>query len=176
MLKMKATCNFPTIVEGSSITINDASYLFYDRARINVMKELLESLKDNTSCNSMFVQNEFTTINLSNLDTSKVTSMRSMFEGCTKLKELDLSNFNTSKVTDMSKMFYGLFSLEKLNISNFDFTNVEYYYTMFGELIEDITDTRVKANCLIIVKDEAAKEWITSKFDWLKNVKILDEV
>ena len=33
--------------------------------------------------------------------------MRSMFVGCSSLKELNLNNFNTNNVTDMSGMFSG---------------------------------------------------------------------
>ena len=42
---------------------------------------------------------------INKLNTSNVTNMRTMFQGCNQLISLDLSNFNTLKVTDMSGMF-----------------------------------------------------------------------
>ena len=36
-----------------------------------------------------------------------ILSTRNMFENCTKIIEMDLSNFDTSNVSSMSKMFYG---------------------------------------------------------------------
>jgi len=45
------------------------------------------------------------------LDTSLITNMNSLFNGCSSLKSLDLSVFNTSSVSDMGSMFYGCSSL-----------------------------------------------------------------
>ncbi len=50
-------------------------------------------------------------IDLSSLITSKVTNMYGMFIGCSSLPSLDLSNFNTSNVTDMTRMFLGCTNL-----------------------------------------------------------------
>ena len=72
-----------------------------------------------------------TSINLSNLDTSKATNMNSMFSFCSSLASLDLSNFDTSKVTDMIRMFWNSSSLISLNLSNFNTLNVENMYSMF---------------------------------------------
>ena len=41
-------------------------------------------------------------IDLSGLDTKRVTDMSDMFSGCARLSSLDLSTFDTSNVTDMS--------------------------------------------------------------------------
>ena len=69
---------------------------------------------------------------LSNLDTSNITSMKSVFNGCANLQGLDLSNFNTSNVTDMSYMFYKCSSLTNLELSNFDTSNVTIMMNMFA--------------------------------------------
>ena len=71
-------------------------------------------------------------IDLSNLDTSKVTSMQAMFAGCVQLMSLDLSNFNTSNVTDMTAMFNGCSSLTSLDLNNFDTSKVTNMSSMFG--------------------------------------------
>ena len=68
---------------------------------------------------------------LSNLDTSQVTSMNSMFANDPKLKSLDLSNFNTSNVTDMRYLFQSCYSLKNLDLSSFDTANVKDMNTMF---------------------------------------------
>ena len=105
---------------------------------------------------------------VSNLDTSLITNMMYMFSNCLNLIELDLSNFNTSNVTNMSYMFQTCEKLEKLDIRNFTFDKVINYYGMFiGGF---------KTDCLIIVKSDTEKEWITSKFTNLTNVKTVDEL
>ena len=50
-------------------------------------------------------------IDLSNFETSKVTSMSDMFRNVFNLTSLDLSNFDTSQVTYMGGMFAGMRSL-----------------------------------------------------------------
>ena len=67
-----------------------------------------------------------------NFDTSKTTSMRHLFVGCSSLTSLDVSMFNTSKVKEMSNMFGRCSSLTSLNLSNFDTSNVTTMYSMFG--------------------------------------------
>ena len=94
--------------------------------------------------------------------------MYGMFQNCTKLLELDLSNFNTSNVTNMSYMFNACEKLKKLDIRNFTFDKVIHYYGMFLG--------RVPNDCLIIVKSDTEKEWITSKWTNLTNVKTVDEL
>ena len=66
----------------------------------------------------------FTSIGLNALNTSNVTNMYNMFANCNGLISLDLSNFNTSKVTNMSSMFSNCESLTNLDISHFDTSNV----------------------------------------------------
>ena len=41
-----------------------------------------------------------------------------MFEGVTTMKEIDLSNFDTSKVTTMASMFNQCVDLEKITFGN----------------------------------------------------------
>ena len=73
-------------------------------------------------------------VDLSNFDTSQVTSMSYMFSGMSKLTSLNLSNFDTSKVTDMSNMFSGMSGLTNLNISNFNTSNVTDMSAMFRSM------------------------------------------
>ena len=76
-------------------------------------------------------------INLSSFDTSNVTDMSTMFNRCTSLVSLDLSNFDTSKVTKMNGMFYKCTSLENVNVSSFSdeqLTNVRAMFSMCRSL------------------------------------------
>ncbi len=73
-----------------------------------------------------------TTMDLSNLDTSKVTGMFKMFNGCSNLTSLDVSNFDTSNVINMSCMFTECNRLTSLDLSNFDTSNVKSMWSMFS--------------------------------------------
>ena len=73
-----------------------------------------------------------TSIDLTYLDTSKVTNMSAMFGGCSNLTSLDLSNFDTSKVTDMSGMFSSCRNLTSLDLANFITSNVTNMQSMFS--------------------------------------------
>lgn len=63
--------------------------------------------------------------------TSKLTSMRGMFKGCSKLESIDLSNFNTTNTTDMAEMFKDCSYLTSINLSNFNTTNTTNMAEMF---------------------------------------------
>ena len=72
-----------------------------------------------------------TSLDLSSFDTSKVTDMGSMFSGCKFLTALDLSSFDTSKVKSMRWMFSGCKSLTALDLSSFDTSKVKSMSHMF---------------------------------------------
>ena len=85
-----------------------------------------------------FYEYEGETLDLTGLDTSNVTSMRRMFNGCFELTSLDLSGFNTSNVTEMSEMFTSCEFLTSLDLSGFNTSNVETMGSMF-EHCESLT-------------------------------------
>ena len=70
---------------------------------------------------------------IENLNTEKVTDMRSMFSGCICLKSLDVTNFNTANVKDMSDMFSVCRNLAELDLSNFNTAKVTNMRSMFFE-------------------------------------------
>ena len=72
-----------------------------------------------------------TSLDVSNFDTSQVTDMMSMFEGCRSLTSLNVSNFDTSKVTNMSSMFEDCYILTVLDLSSFDTSKVTNMSGMF---------------------------------------------
>ena len=59
-------------------------------------------------------------LDVSGFDTRNVTNMRGMFSDCDAMATINVSNFNTSKVTDMGIMFQDCSALERLDVSNFD--------------------------------------------------------
>ncbi len=69
--------------------------------------------------------------NIENLNTSLVKTMANMFEGCTKLAEIDVTYFNTLSVLSMKAMFKDCVSVRYLNISSFDATNLNSVDYMF---------------------------------------------
>ena len=75
--------------------------------------------------------NSLTTLDVSKFDTSNVTNMQSMFSRCSSLTTIDVSKFDTSNVTDMSSMFQTCSSLTELDVSNFDTSNVKNMQSMF---------------------------------------------
>ena len=66
---------------------------------------------------------------LSKWDTSKVTSMVNMFYGCTTFN-CNISNWDVSKVTRFDSMFYGCSSFNQ-DISNWDISSAENLSYMF---------------------------------------------
>jgi len=75
---------------------------------------------------------ELRSIDVSQLDTSKVTNMQSMFSYCRELRSIDVSNFNTSKVTNMSDMFSACNELRSIDVSNFNIRNVTNMDAIFS--------------------------------------------
>ena len=71
---------------------------------------------------------------LSNWDTSKVTSMANMFYDCTTFN-CNISNWDVSKVTRFDSMFYGCSSFNQ-DISNWDISSAENLSYMFYNCIK----------------------------------------
>ena len=80
-------------------------------------------------------------LDVSSFDTKSVTSMDRMFENCSSLKSLDLSSFNTSAVTSMGRMFVFCRSLKSLDLSSFDTSAVTNMVDMFdfSDALETLT-------------------------------------
>ncbi|MDE7425116.1 MAG: BspA family leucine-rich repeat surface protein [Lachnospiraceae bacterium] len=75
-------------------------------------------------------------IDLSKFDTSNVTTMQGMFQGCNNLLNLDVSKFNTENVESMKSMFAYCFNLQNLDLSGFGTSNVTNMSMMFAECYE----------------------------------------
>ena len=84
-----------------------------------------------TNYNGLFAYYWGASLDLSNFDGDKATSMGYMFNNCFNLESLDLSNFDTSEVTSMIYMFNGCSRLTSINFSSFDVSNVRDMSNMF---------------------------------------------
>ncbi len=104
--------------DGGVIAPADSSYLFY-----GFWEEVAETNYDTFSYTI--------SMNLANLDTSRVTDMSYMFMGCKWLTSLDVSNFDTSNVTRTDFMFYDCRMLTSLDVKNFDTSKVTNMSYMF---------------------------------------------
>ena len=128
-------------IEGSSVkkVVVKANINTRDSSIIPIIPEstVEASLKGRNTSNvtdmySMFNGcSKLTSLDISSFDTSNVTGMGHMFESCIKLTSLDLSNFKTSNVISMSSMFSNCSSLKSLDLRNFNTSNVTYMSYMF---------------------------------------------
>ena len=65
------------------------------------------------------------------LNTSEVTDMRLMFDGCRSLSSIDLSGFNKANVDNMWSMFSECNNLTRLDLSTFNTAKVRDFGDMF---------------------------------------------
>lgn len=113
--------------------IHDASYLFYNKARQDEIDTIISLCKNITNAKCMFQSAGLANLDLSALDTSKVTDMSYMFYNMYALKELNLNGFATSNVTNMSDMFSSCSLLTSLDLSSFNTENVISMEEMFRD-------------------------------------------
>ncbi|MCC8168751.1 MAG: BspA family leucine-rich repeat surface protein, partial [Clostridiales bacterium] len=86
-----------------------------------------------TSTECMFFEcYNMTSVDLSGMDTSSVTTMRSMFDCCSSLSEIKgLSGLDMSNVTDAAIMFWGCSSLTSIDVNGWDTPNLTDVSQMF---------------------------------------------
>lgn len=109
-------------VGGSSLTISDASYLFYNNSRLDIMDKLLGVLKDVKVAKQMF-QNCTQLKTAPTLDWSSIENANNMFDGCSNMAgEIDLSGAN---LKNFQSIFNGCKKLE--GILNFRFSATGTY-------------------------------------------------
>ncbi|MBR1454485.1 MAG: InlB B-repeat-containing protein, partial [Lachnospiraceae bacterium] len=97
-----------------SIPANVTVYLPEDSSQLFNLDEVetltgLDNLKTDKVENMefMFADLLTETLDISTWDTSNVTNMSGMFEGCENVKVLNLGSFDTANVTNMTSMFEG---------------------------------------------------------------------
>ena len=88
---------------------------------------------DIESCEMMFDGlNNIKEIDLSDFDSSKVTSMKNMFKDCKQLEKINFGNIKTSLVRNMENLFATCEKLKSIDVSNFDTSQVTTMAGMFS--------------------------------------------
>ncbi len=121
-----------TSFESTSVSSDGEVMAYYDdKDTIYVYSNNI--IQTNTDATYMFTYFKgLTNITFNLLDTSNLTSIAHMFDGCENLKELDVSNFDTSKVkSGMNYVFADCKNLKKLDLSSWDVSKTGSMYGMF---------------------------------------------
>lgn len=109
---------------------NDPEWLSYPGViSFNTTDGTLYLPQDSSNLFSGFTS--VTSLSFANVNSSKVTNMRSMFSKCESLEEINLSTLNTSRVTDMGGLFSRCYSLTKVNFGSINTSNVTNMSSMF---------------------------------------------
>lgn len=94
--------------------------------------DVLNTSRVTTMMSMFFSCSSLTSLNLANWDVSSATNMSYMFFRCSSLTSLDLANWNVSNVTNMSYMFSGCSVLADPNIGEWNVSNVTNMQGMFN--------------------------------------------
>lgn len=109
-------------------------YMFYNMSNIEYIKLGMIDSSKMTTVYSMFSQSSnLKYIDINNLDTSQVSKFGRMFSGCSSLTNLDLSDLNTNKVLYMSRMFNKCSELAMLYLDGFNTDQVLDMRAMFQQ-------------------------------------------
>lgn len=65
------------------------------------------------------------------IDTSNCTSFLGIFQGNTKIKQLECQHWNTNKITTLTSAFQGCTSIKELDLSNWNVDNVTNFMQTF---------------------------------------------
>ena len=85
------------------------------------------------NCYKLFYRIKYLTkIDLSSLNTEKITNMSYMLSDCVNLTNINISHLNVENVTDMSYLFNNCEKINKINLSSFKTKNVLNMESMFN--------------------------------------------
>ena len=119
--------------QGEIIANPSSSYLFYQFTNVESMDLSYLDTSRVTNMGSMFCDcSSLTSLDLSKFNTTMVTSMTFMFQNCSSLTSLVLNQFNTANVTNMQYMFYNCKNLTSIDVSSFTTGNVTNMEAMFA--------------------------------------------
>ena len=162
------------IIEGDVSSPNgDFSRIFDSLTEVETISGL-DHLTEAVDCSQMFIYMDFlVSVDLENLDASKVTSTYDMLYGCESLAEVDLSNWNTSSLQDTSYMFYGCESLAEVDLSNWDTSSLQDTSHMFQNCsaLEHVSLKGWKAPKLVTMESmfercESLTDLVWFEFGW----------
>ena len=108
----------------------DCQVLFYKFTNCESMDLSNVNTSEMTSAFSMFAFCEsLTSLNISGWIMDNVTDMGDMFRRCKLLTSLDISGWNTENVTDVGSLFFHCESLTSLDLSGWNVANVWNMYS-----------------------------------------------
>ena len=142
----------------------------YHGAELNYEVSNLDTSNVTQLRSTFAADDNLTSLDLSGWDVSNVTAMVGTFDTCMSLTTLNLSTWSPL-VTHTTNMFTSCTALRYLDVRSFDFTGVQYSTNMFGAN----ANSYVPANCEIIVADATQKTWFNTNFSRLTNVKTVAE-
>ena len=127
------------------IIYNDDVYGKYDSLSISANQEIKIYISEGTTILNKFFSKDvdqnlskLTSVDFSHFNSSLITGLMFLFQGCASLQNINFLNFDTSKVESMDYMFYGCESLLSLNLSSFHTSSVismSYMFTYCKQLI-----------------------------------------
>ena len=113
------------------------SYIFTEE--INFVELIWNTDEKFKTCNALFSDlSNILEIDLSEFDTSSVSTMLKMFYNCESLTSINFGNFNTEQVTTMANMFGGCSSIKYLDLTSFNtkkLKNTNYMFDTCSKLI-----------------------------------------
>ena len=165
---------YPNLIKINGNEKNDITYKYYFNQTDNFVELIWNNNINN--CYSMFRRcYDIIEMDLSDFNTSEVTTMQWMFLSCSSLISLNLSNFDTSKVQSMQAMFSGCNNLEYINLKNFNENQLTEYRYMFDNVPSNIVVCIDERNTKILSKlPNINCRTIDCSDDWkLKQKKII---
>ena len=124
---------------------------------------------------SMFAYDRsLTELDLSNFDTSNVTTFNSMFDSCDKLNSITgLSQWNTEDATDMSSMFAYDFSLKELDFSS---SNQKLKPSRFNTSPSKVKNfSSMFAGCKVLKSITGLENWNTASAQYMSDMFAYDD-
>ena len=145
--------NWKTKITDSYNKLEFIKTLEYPEGAIDVSQEQDESIKAWIEDDTLYIGSKFkiffpknskelfknvlaTNINFNDrIDTTFVTNMERLLDGCSNIEYIDFSSFRTGNVEKMSYMFYQTKNLKELDLSPFDTSNVTEFYYPFSNTV-----------------------------------------
>lgn len=129
--------NFSDKIQGDFyMYVDGVRYLSSEGFTLNDFDEhtVVLKIKDKqTSMYRMFYDNtNLTSVDLSQFDTSLVTTMKECFMDCHNVQDVCLDKVKTLNVQDMSYMFLNCYDLKNIDCSSFDTRNAKSIFGMFN--------------------------------------------
>lgn len=108
------------------------------------------SPKNETTLKNLFDSINIVNLNVSNWDTSNITSLNGVFSSMPNLESVECADWNVSNVTSFYATFDGLRSLKNVNISKWDTTkstSFDWFFSNNNSLLQlDVSNLKTQ-NC-----------------------------